>query len=793
MTTELRIFISSKMTELGAERGAVHRLLPALGSDLVALRPWVFEDDAPAADASIRSVYLDALKRSALYLGLFWNEYGEWTVDEFERATEWGIDRHIYVKNVDAGQRDARLQAFLDEQSNVIAGITPKWFESVDDLLEQVRRSIAVWLRDRLLRRPGDTSAALITEGDDVPGLPHRLIGRDAALGEIRRLLNEGGRVLLQGFGGMGKSALAAAAAADWLDDDRGAVLWLRAGSDSADTLFEALARPLGAQAEVAQAPPDDKAKTVRRLLAEGAIALLVLDDVWDGAALSRVLKAVPRRMPVLVTAQQRYALDHILEVGKLAEPDALALLGYYAGQDVRADPAARELCQQVGYHAFALEIAGKTLKVDRIAPGDLLARIAAAPHDLAMPEDFAEEGRTSTTELLTASLVALDEGARQAFLAFGGMFAPQVTPELLASAMARDEADVSEALITLQRRGLADRVRESDRSAAFYRVHDLAHSYARAVAGEDDGRRRAALAACRAYAEAHESDLPALDAELPNLLGAADAARQGGDDGVLVAIMRALAGPYLLAYGHTPRFLDLLVAAVEAAARLGPEHDETRHFMLGRCGNIHYDRGDLPGALACYQGALALARDLGRRDREAMLLCAVGKVLADQGADGAADHFAEAYQIAAALDDGFLVAFVLEHQGYYAQVRGDFAAARAIFAEEAELAARINDDETRFFALLNLGSAEHKLDRLDEALAQHRAALALAQAQDNPIWQAHALQSMGEDHHRLGDAAQARQCLSRARALFRESGMQAKVAEVETYMQSSDYTVAPD
>jgi len=234
-------------------------------------------------------------------------------------------------------------------------------------------------------------------------------------------------------------------------------------------------------------------------------------------------------------------------------------------------------------------------------------------------------------------------------------------------------------------------------------------------------------------------------------------------------------------------------VAAVAAAARLGPEHDETRHFMLGRCGNIHYDRGDLPGALACYQGALALARDLGRRDREAMLLCAVGKVLADQGADGAADHFAEAYQIAAALDDGFLVAFVLEHQGYYAQVRGDFAAARAIFAEEAELAARINDDETRFFALLNLGSAEHKLDRLDEALAQHRAALALAQAQDNPIWQAHALQSMGEDHHRLGDAAQARQCLSQARALFRESGMQAKVAEVETYMQSSDYPVAPD
>jgi tetratricopeptide (TPR) repeat protein len=182
----------------------------------------------------------------------------------------------------------------------------------------------------------------------------------------------------------------------------------------------------------------------------------------------------------------------------------------------------------------------------------------------------------------------------------------------------------------------------------------------------------------------------------------------------------------------------------------------------------------------------------LGRRDREAMLLCAVGKVLADQGADGAEDRFAEARRIAEALDDGFLAAFVLEHQGYYAQARGDYTAARAIFAEEAEWAARIDDDETRFFALLNLGSAEHKLDRLDEALAHHRAALALAQARGNPIWQAHALQSMGEDHHRLGDTTQARQCLNQARTLFHESGMQAKVAEVEAYMQSSDYPVEP-
>ncbi len=65
-------------------------------------------------------MYLDALKRSALYIGLFWNEYGEWTIDEFERAREWGIDRHIYVKDIDSARRDRALRAFLEAQSDVI-------------------------------------------------------------------------------------------------------------------------------------------------------------------------------------------------------------------------------------------------------------------------------------------------------------------------------------------------------------------------------------------------------------------------------------------------------------------------------------------------------------------------------------------------------------------------------------------------------------------------------------------------------------------------------------------------
>ncbi|MBN2471600.1 MAG: DUF4062 domain-containing protein, partial [Anaerolineae bacterium] len=189
MTLELSVFISSKMQELIQERRALHEFLPGLSNDFIKLRAWVFEDDATASDRSIREVYLNALKNSALYIGLFWNEYGEWTIDEFNRATEWAIDRHIYVRNIQTQKRDPRLQDFLDKQSDVVSGITPKWYDTVDDLLDYVKRAIEVWLRDRLLRRPGDFSATLAEHGDDIPELPLRLIGRDATLQEIRSRL----------------------------------------------------------------------------------------------------------------------------------------------------------------------------------------------------------------------------------------------------------------------------------------------------------------------------------------------------------------------------------------------------------------------------------------------------------------------------------------------------------------------------------------------------------------------------------------------------------------------------
>lgn len=214
MPTELSVFISSKMQELAAERKALQELLPTLGQDIFKLRTWVFEGDAPASNKSIRDVYLEALQNSALYIGIFWNEFGEWTLDEFERATELGIERHLYVKNLNPERRDPRLQAFLDKQSDVRFGITPRWFTSPEDLKRQVARSVEKWLLERQIAYHSAISAVFARTADDVPEQPRRLVGRDDLVAEVQALLDDRERVLLRGFGGMGKTALAASIAA---------------------------------------------------------------------------------------------------------------------------------------------------------------------------------------------------------------------------------------------------------------------------------------------------------------------------------------------------------------------------------------------------------------------------------------------------------------------------------------------------------------------------------------------------------------------------------------------------
>jgi len=116
---QLRIFISSVQKELAEERRALKDCIE--GDALLGRFFEVFLFEAiPATDRRADDLYLDQVDRCDLYVGLFGNEYGRVdatglsaTEREFDRATQQGKTRLIYVRGTDDKGRHPKMVALI--------------------------------------------------------------------------------------------------------------------------------------------------------------------------------------------------------------------------------------------------------------------------------------------------------------------------------------------------------------------------------------------------------------------------------------------------------------------------------------------------------------------------------------------------------------------------------------------------------------------------------------------------------------------------------------------------------
>ena len=142
----LRIFISSRMQELAPERVAIRDALDQLNLD-----GWIFEMDAGARPQGIQGTYRQEINDSDLYIGVFWRDYGDFTIDEFNYAKEKHKDCLVYEKRTEIdGQRDPKLQEFLDQIGKVETGITGRWFNTLEELREGVKQDVARWQAQKI-------------------------------------------------------------------------------------------------------------------------------------------------------------------------------------------------------------------------------------------------------------------------------------------------------------------------------------------------------------------------------------------------------------------------------------------------------------------------------------------------------------------------------------------------------------------------------------------------------------------------------------------------------------------
>ncbi len=159
----IRIFISSVQREFAQERAALRTYL--LGDPLMRrfLDVFLFED-VPALDRRPDDLYLDEVKQSDVYIGLFGNDYGWEDIDgispterEFDQATASGIHRLIFVKGMDDNDRHSKMQTLIRKAQ---AGLIRKRFNTSEELVTALYAALVEYLDNQDLVRSEPFDAA---------------------------------------------------------------------------------------------------------------------------------------------------------------------------------------------------------------------------------------------------------------------------------------------------------------------------------------------------------------------------------------------------------------------------------------------------------------------------------------------------------------------------------------------------------------------------------------------------------------------------------------------------------
>src|SRR5438876_1922167 len=315
----VRVFVSSTLDELAAERAAAREAITQLR-----LTPILFESGARPYPP--RELYRAYLAQSDIFVGLYWQRYG-WVAPtmqvsglEDEYQLSGAKPKLIYIKTP-APAREPRLQALLDRIRTEDTASYQK-FATPDELRERIANDLALLLTERFTS-PAETP--VVTRLAPLPVPRRRLIDRAQERAQAQALLQreDVGLVTLTGPGGVGKTRVAVQVAADLVPQFADGVAYIELSALKDPTLVvPTVARALG----VSQSGDDSLDE---RLLAylQPRDVLLVLDNaeqLISAAPLAAQYLELAPRLKLLVTSREplRVRAEQIVPVPPLALPD---------------------------------------------------------------------------------------------------------------------------------------------------------------------------------------------------------------------------------------------------------------------------------------------------------------------------------------------------------------------------------------------------------------------------------------------------------------------------------------
>jgi len=388
----VRVFVSSTLDELAAERAAAREAITQLR-----LTPVLFESGARPYPP--RELYRAYLAQSDIFVGLYWQRYG-WVApgmqisgleDEYQLAGD--KPRLIYLKTP-APEREPALQGLLDRiRAEEVASYQK--FSTPEELRERIANDLAQLLTERFARAHETPTDARLAP---LPLPRGRIIDREQELAQVRALLEQQdvGLVTLTGPGGVGKTRLAIQVAADLASRFADGVAFISLASLKDPELVElTVARALG----VSEADGQAIGERLREYLRPRQLLLLLdnAEQLLSAPPLAtRLLDAAPR-LKVLVTSREQLRVrdervvpvlplalpdpEHLPDLETLARVPAVALFVERV-REVQPDfaltadnaQAIAEICRRLDGLPLALELAAARSNV--LPPEALLARL---------------------------------------------------------------------------------------------------------------------------------------------------------------------------------------------------------------------------------------------------------------------------------------------------------------------------------------------------------------------------------------------------------------------------------
>ena len=681
-------------------------------------------------------------------------------------------------------------------------------------------------------RAPAPESAPRPTRPDALRG-PRQLpadtrafVGREGELEQLEELAGAalagsgpGTAVIsaIDGMGGVGKSALALRAAHRLRErfPDGQLYLDLRGHTPGAEPVTDAealgaLLHSLGVGPQRIPEGVDERANLYRDRLADSR-TLIVLDDAASTEQVRRLLPGASGCV-VLVTSRNRLSgLDdaHAVSLGALTAEQSERLLAAVAGADrvPARDPYVAELLDWCAGLPLAVRIVGARLRHNpSLRVEGLLDELADESRRL---RSFAD-GERDLSAVLSTSYLALPTAEQRLLRLMSVAPANDFDEHAAARLLDVDQPTARRCLRSLARRNLL-----IERAAGRYRFHDLVRLFARDVAereaetGCEREQQQAALerlldfyecAAGAADEVINTLRHPALDrlfepsragsarppafadqpaalawfrTEHANLVAAIHWANAGGggDPDRAYALSADLA-TFLIHAGYWHQAVELASAAADRAEGEGEGGRRWQAIALENLGEVSQRSGRYDAALASYERALELYRELGDVLGEctaALRLANASYMRYDFARGEELDRFA--VTTLNALGKPRPEAVGLWHLGRYRFARTDPDQAAAYQERAIDIARGTGDLRLEADVLCDLSRVHHLREHFDKAIEVLDRALEIFQRLEMVKGQANARWHLGRIQHESGDREAALATLQLALDAYRELG----------------------